>query len=238
MKDLIIECAQKYINASKYNYKFILGNKKRIEIHIDMRCSKDEFTHITGLDHLKDIKEIGGHNIKKKRSFIKDIVNGKINIDNLTNSFYFNKPIKGTYNYETKKPYTIYERIDCLKDMFYILDNAYKGSFYKWNCNNSCKILNGKNIGKSFIEADYMLCIPNLFRYNKYQKIYMFMYQENKFNNDDPVKLKIHSAFPDCVDITKNQQKYTILYEAKFNTKIGTLEELYVSSHVKNNKNS
>ncbi len=205
------------MTASNFNYYFILGNNKRIEINVDMRCSRDEFTHIIGLDHLKDINALSTNNVKKKKYFVQDILNRKITIDTLEKSAYYSKPFDKTFNSLTAKPYVLHDRISALKNISFILDNAYHGSFYKWDSNKSSRRYNGKSMGRSQIKADYMLCIPNLSSENKLQKIYLFMYQDNKEEKkDQPIKLKIISAFPDCVDLTDKQQRYTILYEGKY----------------------
>lgn len=216
MKDLLLKCAENFREVSKYNYTFVLGDGKRITINLNMRCSADEFTHVMGLDHLKDIDGLQSNNVNRKRSFFQNILNEEIVMADIEKSVHINKPVSGTYNTQTNHEYTIKERIIALQDIEYILDNAYKGKFYKWNKSKSTKKLPDGRIQRSNITADYMLCIPGLFSDNKEQRIYVFMYRENKGDTSGDIKLRVHSAFPDCVDMTVNQKKYAILRECKY----------------------
>lgn len=236
MEDILYNCAVNYDDISKYNYTFVLGDSKnKITINLNMKCAIDEFTHVIGLEHLKDIEGLQTHKISRKLQFFQNILERNITMSDINSSIYIDKPNEGTYNDITQRGYTIRERITALQNIGDILDNAYKGKFYKWD-KNVCKVqLPNKKWKQSHINADYMLCISELFPNNKNQKIYFFMfYEDSEVRRKNNIRLRVHSAFIDCLDLTVRQKRYAILKECKYrdgNTE--NIQQIYVSPNYK-----
>lgn len=237
MSDILQECANSFLNVSQYNYSFIVGKKKNVTFQLNMGCSIDEFTHIIGLDHLKDIKYLSTHNCKIKSSTFQSIISGNIALKDIAISKFFYNTFSCTYNSTTQKEYTITDRIKALKNIDILMDKAYNGSIYKWN-SYKCRVITPKGIHRKIsISADYLLTIPTsaLVEPNSTEKaipdekIYLFAYQENKgAKKDEPIKLSIFSAFADCVDLTRGQERpMTILQETKEHIKTKTIENIY-----------
>lgn len=222
--NILLDCAREFNRISDYNYLFTVGRAKKVTINVSLRCANKDFSHITGLDHLSDIK--GLSKSSKKLSTFQNILSGKLTYNTISSSAFFQKPFVGTYNSSTKLEYTLIERISALKNIENILDNAYKGNFYKWSKSKSyINLPNGKT-RHCTIDADYMLAVPS--PYNPKEKIYFFMY-EGKPCDSNTKQLYIFSAFPDCLDLSQGQEHpYTILTEEKENIKTKQISSLFV----------
>lgn len=180
-------------------------------------------THICGLDHIPYINSLCGNNIKSKSSILKKIADGTLKYSSfpVSDQDSFTSEIPKTFNPLSQKPYTLEDRIKTLIDLVPLLENAYKGKFFDWKVNyQGIKTPDNKyrNVG---ISADYMLAIPTGIAN---ENLYIFMYCDR----NNPNHLRIHSAFPDGVDLSQGQERpYTILSEEKVNTKTKQTTQLY-----------
>ncbi len=227
--NILIDCAREFDKISDYNYRFIVGKAGKITINISLSCLTKDFTHIVGLDHLSDINELSFKKSDFKSTAFHNILSNKLTFGKIASSVFFQNPFPGTYNSFTKSEYTLTERITALKYIEEILDNAYKGEFYKWNNSNSLIRLPSGKTKRSTVKADFMLSVPSLSNPN--ERIYFFMY-EGRFCNNDIKQLHIFSAFPDCLDLSQGQEHpYTILTEEKENIKTKQITNLFVHSH-------
>lgn len=212
--DILQEAAKNFHNATGHHYELTVGNKKRKITFIIPSVDISEFTHIFGLDHLKDIAAIRTKNITQKSAVFKKILSNQISFSDISSSKYIKSKILFSYNYLTESEYTVEERIYALSNFESILDNLYSGRVFKWDPKkNNVKIPNGKQ-RKISIGADFLLVIPTA---NKNEKLYLFAYQKNKKRDkSEAIELNIFSAFPDGVDIANGQaNSYTILQEKK-----------------------
>ena len=228
MDDILYEAAQSFYKTTKYNYKYILGNRKRQIILTVLSNRISEFTHIFGIDHLTDTPLVVGKNISQKTTIYNKILNKDIKYDDIKNSTILNKPILDSYKNITQSHYTIYERILVLKDFEKLLDKSFNGQIYKWN-KNLCKVIVNKKSRYVTIDADYVLVIQSPRDIN--EKIYFFLFWINKKSNknDEPIKLNVFSAFPDCANLIAGQQRpYTILKGYKTNTQTQENKIVYV----------
>jgi hypothetical protein len=71
-------------NLCKKKYKLIVA-KKRKEYNIDLLFKRNQFYHLIGIQHLKDINL----DYKDKNKFFKDVINNKINMETLSGSSFF-----------------------------------------------------------------------------------------------------------------------------------------------------
>lgn len=225
MSDILYECAKYFDESTKYNYIFdIARNNKRIIIN--MNCIEEEFTHIVGLEHLRDMKMFSTHNSQIKISTFQRILSQEITISDISQSKHFNEIFPNTYNSATKSEYTLSERISILHNIEKVLDNAYMGKIYKWNAANANITMPDGRKRHTHIKADYMLSIPS--PQNRDENIYLFFYRGNTLNKNAPIQLYLFSAFADCLDLTSGQERpYTILQEVKENVKTKETEVLY-----------
>lgn len=97
--DILKQCAEEFDKLSNYNYVFDVGKSGK-KFQINLSCLQEDFTHIVGLDHLHDIT-----------------------FDDIKSSKYYNVPFAATYNSESKKEYTITDRIKKLGAIEQIFDN-------------------------------------------------------------------------------------------------------------------
>lgn len=159
MNDVLLSCASNFDELSKYNYNFTLGTKKKISVEVDMRFLKENFTHIVGLDHLTDIPDFNTHNTAHKRYAFEKIKSGKIRMETISKSSFFNQSLKQDWGMSS---YTIEDRLNALNNISLLLANSINGKFTSWN-KNKCKIqLPDGSFRKSSIEADYLLSVPSL----------------------------------------------------------------------------
>ena len=83
-----------------------------------------------------------------------------------------------------------------------------------------------KNSGcRSRVPADYVLAIP----INDKQRMYFFLKRlDNNENRDEPMKLFIFSAFPDSLNLTKEQQRpFPIMKISRKHIKTKQEQEIY-----------
>lgn len=229
MEDILLKSALSFKKMLNDRYELTVSKRSKA-FDIIISAQKEDFTHIIGLDHLKDIRELASHNSKAKGQIYRDILNGKLTFDILSaKTNYLNNKIPLTFNCETNKEYTISERISRTSQIDLLLDNAYSGRLYKWNKYNcNVKTLDGI-FRQTKINADYLLVIPS--PYHEKEKIYIFTYILCQEKNQ-PIKLSIKSAFADCIDLTRGQDRpYIILQETKVNTK--TKEKQILFTHPK-----
>jgi len=229
MSDALYDCAKSFNESIRYNYIFdVARNNKKIVINLS--CLEEEFTHVVGLDHLKDIAMFSSHNAKIKSSAFQRILSHEISFSDISRSKFFNQKIPGTYNLYTQSEYTIGERIMSLQNIEKILDESYKGKLYKWsNVRARIQMPDGR-IRHTNISGDYMLAIPSKEKSN--ETIYLFMYKNKtgKENKNTPFQLHLFSAFTDCVDLSRGQESpFKILEERKENAQTGIVETLYTS---------
>ncbi|MCH5349281.1 MAG: hypothetical protein J1E40_08150 [Oscillospiraceae bacterium] len=156
MNDILLDAAQSFNRISHTNYEFTISKPRKIII-TSISADKGDFTHIIGLDHLKDVWQFISHNTKIKGKMFRDILNGKYTCQKLLNeTSYLNKCIPKTFNSVTNKEYTISERISKVCQIDKLLDVAYTGAIYKWDLHR-CNIMtsDGRN-RKITINADYL----------------------------------------------------------------------------------
>lgn len=221
--DILWDSANEFLKIKDSDYLFTAAKNGKA-INISLRILQQDYTHIIGLDHLSDKPRLNTRNSKIKSYVFDDIISGKITLNSISTSKYFNEPFPSTYNDRTKAAYTLTERIEASKDIGYYLDNAYKGKLYKWDKRKSfIKMPDGK-VKQSLINADYMFAVPS--KTNANETMYIFMYEKN---GDKNIKqLCIHSAFLDCLDLSQGQERpYTILSEEKVNTKTKQTTQVY-----------
>lgn len=236
MSDILYECAKSFDESTKYNFIFDIARSNK-QIIINMNCAEEEFTHIIGLDHLRDMKMFSSHSSKIKISTFQRILSQELSFSDISQSKHFEESFPNTYNTATNSEYTITERISILQDIEKILDTAYMGKFYKWDASNAnIKMPDGRK-RRTNINADYMLAIPSA--KNKNESIYLFMYSDNALNRNKntPIHLYLFSAFADCINLTIGQERpYTILKETKENIRTKKKQVLYTHpSYEKNN---
>jgi hypothetical protein len=221
MEDILYKAALTFQKINEYDYIFTLGNSHRQITITFATTAKGEFTHIVGLDHLKDIPVVTAKTLRQKEAVYKKILKGKITYNHISHSQYINSITNPEQSYDIQKRISMFQYADAT------LDNSYTGIFLKWNRNKSCITLsNGASI-HSTIVADYLLvvpieCIPN-------EKMYFFMYQTNKdASKTEPIKLHIFSVFTETTDLTGGQEKtYTILKTTKYHIKTKKTHCLY-----------
>lgn len=211
MSDILQEAAKAYIQLLGSEYTCVFGNKKRNKLFSIITNSKETFTHVCGLDHIKDKPIVIGRSAAQKTAIFRKILNEKISFSDIENSEYLYKNMSQKNNPVTNKPYNIYDRISHMCDLEEILDNAYKsnGKLYKWDKNK----IYGKN---TKINADYVFVVPSA---NKGENHYFFMNIVNrndvfslKKENNVPIKLQVISAFADSADfIIGLGSRYTLL---------------------------
>lgn len=235
MSDILCYSAKSFDNAAKYNYIFCVARSQK-QFVINLNCIEDEFTHIIGLDHLRDIRILSSHNSKIKISAFQRILSEELTFSDITKSDFFSQPFPQTYNSVTKSEYTLAERISVLQDIEKTLDKAYTGKLYKWNVKSAAiKMPDGKTRSTN-ISGDYMLAIPS--ERNPDEKIYLFLYRDKKYSKTkDTEQLYLFSAFADCLDLSRGQERpYAILQETKENVRTKEKEVLYTHPYYETNK--
>ena len=214
--DILQQAAIAYQEVAEYDYTFWLGSaKKKITISI-LSAQHEQFTHVSGLDHLKDIPRVTSNNHVQTRAIFKDIVKGNIQYTDISQSSFLLEPQAKDGDTE----FTIKYRIEQICNIKQYLDNASQGSFYKWEVGN-CQFRNTR------VPADYVLAIP----INDKQNMYFFLkrqMQGKKENREEPMKLYVFSAFPDSVRLSEGQQRpFPILKISRKHIKTKQEQELY-----------
>ncbi len=225
MDDILYRAAVAFSNVRKHDYIYTLGNRKR-DVKISVISNEGYlFTHISGLDHLTDIPKVTGRNETQKKKIYRKILKREITFFDIKYSSFLHKPMSGSENPATGKPYTIYDRIQTLGELEEILDSSYRGKMYRWNKGNSrC----------SQIGADFLLVIPS--ENNSEEKIYLFLFQKNKKDKEKDIELSVLSAFATCDDLTKGQASPSTVLEL-VKREVKTKEETVLFTHPSYTKN-
>lgn len=211
LNDVLNNLAEAYSNAMKYDYVYTLGNNKKQIIITAVSNEKKDFTHIFGLDHLKETPLIIGKNSTQKEKVFKKILNREIITNDIIGDSNFDYPIEKTWNELENRPYSIRDRITLLQLYNDILDETGKGKLYEWNPFR-CKVFTTDGISRIVtIKADFVLTLPTGRSEN--EKYYFFLYRNRrKEYNEDAIYLSVCSAFVDCCNLTNGQKHpYTIL---------------------------
>lgn len=226
MEDILYNAALTFSNVMKYDYIYTLGRKTVLKISVLSNRSY-LFTHVCGLDHLKEPPVITANNEAQKKKVYKKILQKKITFSDIQDSPDLNEFIKGTYNTASDSPYTIKDRIIMLEELECILDRSFTGKMYRWDKNKS-SVTAAYTQRYININADFLLVVPS--ERNPDEKIYLFLYQSNKNNKNEDICLHLFSAFSDCVDLTLGQEApYTILELTK--REIETKDEITLFTH-------
>lgn len=230
MKDALVQAALSYKELLDSEYEFKLGTNSRKMVVTLISSTKGEFIHTIGLHHLEDIARFQTKKTYEKEILFKDICKGKITMKHLAEQSKMLKlPISGSVNPRTGSYYCVEDRILALQDLATILDNAYMGSFYRWEQKNARTITTDGIHRSSKISADYMLAVPTK---NKGENIFIFLRVDNREeaskDKSIPIKLSIFSAFPDTADLQSGQYKYTILEESRISKSNQNKKQLYI----------
>lgn len=211
MSDILQEAAKAYHQLLGSEYTCVFGDRKRNKLFSIITNSKETFTHVCGLDHIKDKLIVIGKNAAQKTAIFRKILNKEISFSDIENSEYLYQNMSQKNNPVTNKPYNIYDRILHICDLEEILDNSCvsNGKLYKW----TKKAVFGKN---TKINADYVFVVPSA---NKGENHYFFMNIVNRNDvffsekeNDVPIKLQVISAFADSADFIMGLgSRYTLL---------------------------
>lgn len=106
MTDILYNTALQYKDMLNKGYHIVLGRKCR-EYHIQLRFKKQDFFHLSGLQHLTDITFPS----KNKERVYKEILNRKITCEMISKSIFY-------------KRYFIEERLRYLKRLEEMLDSS------------------------------------------------------------------------------------------------------------------
>lgn len=217
--DILKQAAMSYKEVSEYDYTFWLGSaKKKITISI-LSVHEENFNHVAGLDHLKDVPLVTSTKLVEKKAIFRDIIKDRITYDSIKSSQY----ISVVHSQDGNNTFTIKERIEEIGNIKNYLDNSCKGKFYKWNTSNCI-------FRQCTIRADYVLEIP----IDSTKSMYFFLKQntEQKRRKDkmSPMKLYIISAFSDSVRLSEGQQRpFPILKILRKHIKSKEEIELYIN---------
>lgn len=230
MKDALVQAAMSYKKLLDREYEFRLGTSSRKMLVTLISSTKGEFLHTIGLHHLEDIARFQTKKTYEKEIIFKDICNGKITLKHLgEQSEMLRTPISGSINPVTGNCYCVEDRILALQDLASILNNAYMGSFCKWEQKNARIKTQEGAYRSSKISADYMLAVPTE---NKGENIFIFLrtYNREEAAKDKsiPIKLSVFSAFPDTADWQTGQYKYTILEESRISLDGKERKQLFI----------
>lgn len=215
MSDILYDAAAAFDAVSKYTYELHLGNKKRKVVISLLSSNESDFTHIVGLDHLKDIPAVTAKYIPQRIAVYRKILAKTITFSTIEPSQELFKAMSGSINPVTGREYCIYDRIALFSTFEALMDQAHTGKLYRWNLKNAKAAGTGQLTRFSNINLDYVLAIP-IDKAN-HVSVYIFMYQTNK-NADvaEPIKLNVRSVFADTTNLTAGQAlPYTILQESK-----------------------
>ena len=75
--DILYDAAHAFSKMLEYDYHFILGDSKRQKTFSIISNEKDMFTHICGIDHLKDIPKVTAKKSSEKIAILKNILSKK-----------------------------------------------------------------------------------------------------------------------------------------------------------------
>ena len=215
MSDILHDAANAFLHLLQFDYHITLGDKKRRKTLSIITNEKDMFTHICGLDHLKDITKVTAIGSTEKIAVLRNILNKNtakaITFQDIAPSVYLYENMSNKINPRTGKPYNIYDRILHINDIESILDNADNGTVYRWN---------NKKGGERYckIRADYVLEIPSATYPDEKHYFFLVNTGKNKSKHYDTdntpcVETKIMSAFSDRSDLTRNQDNPQTILE-------------------------
>lgn len=219
--DIIYDLAEEFSKLKNYNYELVLGTKDgkpKMTFIVDMSSLSQRFTHISGLEHIDDIKDFNMNNlsanqkVNKRNQTFKKIMSKNITFqtikkksgiffDNLTGE-YFN--FEKTHNPTTGKPYTIIERINSQKNIESVFNSLYKGKVLQRNTLDNL-------IGYSKINAPYVLKFPTS---SNMQSLYIFFEKSSstKVRHSKDDYMRVNTAFLDKNDLIRNPiNTFTVL---------------------------
>lgn len=119
MPDILYDAAIAYSQIVKYDYHYILGDGNRKKIFSIITNEKDMFSHVCGLDHLKDIPKVTTNKSYMKEKIFKDILDKKITFLDIASSIHLYEKMSSKINPNTHSFYNIYDRIVHLCDSHY-----------------------------------------------------------------------------------------------------------------------
>ena len=178
-------------------YQFEIENKAGDKTILNVHFHRDEFTHITGLDHLPSIKRRGSNRSRFKSQIFNDILSNSFNESNLTSADNqaLANPVSSYSNPNTNSPYTIEDRVNILSGLKNYLSSPDKMRIHKnWYSVNTK------------IHADYAISMPSN---NPKERIFLFGYQtaSSQSNSIKSIDINIFSAFADLDVLTRGKSK-------------------------------
>lgn len=118
MSDILYDAAKNYSSLLDKGYHIVLGRKGRI-YEINLRFDMEDFFHLAGLQHLKDVTFPS----QNRERIFKEIISGNITIDMIKDSEFYEE-----CDVETRftNLYRLETMLDSSRVLFYINHNAYK----------------------------------------------------------------------------------------------------------------
>lgn len=190
--DLLINAADFYNEFMKYKFTLIFGDKKRKQYIITIAAKSEHFSHLVGLDKLKDINSsiYKKHN---KSQIIDGIQNGDITTQQIEKSSH--------YTHERFEQ-SIKNRLEFFPLLQPIFENG-------WNKEEVTFIFIKKK-AYSKIDADYLIRFK-MSRDSKDYYLNLFLKKDNFSAEFIPI-----SFFPRLNnDYEENQPRLTLLYKAR-----------------------
>lgn len=244
----LLYTAEKCKKFSDFSYEFVVGTKDgkaKSKFIIDTVWFTKRFTHISGLEHIRDIKDFyinendsaADKDVKRHSAFNKimaeEITFGTIK--DTSEIFYSEKSgyykLDGPLNPNTNERYTIEDRIVELNNIEDYFDNAFKGKVYEWKENN-----------KTNIHADYVIAIRRNLT-SKNENYYIFIDfdktndgkdQKQKGATPEKKYMRVVTAFPGNQNLVSGLRTvYTVLREDKINLLSKKCENLFTHNKYK-----
>lgn len=201
--DLLKNAADFYSDLMKYEFTFILGDRKRKLNKITLAAKSEHFPHVIGLDKLKDIGGLIYKNHSKEQILF-GIQNGEITTEHLE---------KSSHYVQKRFEFSIKNRIQLFPALRPVFDKG-------WN-KDEITFTFIKEKAYSKIDAEYLI----RFRINRDMHNYylnLFLKKDRYSNNFIPV-----SFFPRLDhSYEKGQPRLTLLYKARSTE--DQKEELYI----------
>ena len=118
MSDILYDAAKNYSSLLDKGYHIVLGRKGRI-YEINLRFDMEDFFHLAGLQHLKDVTFPS----QNRERIFKEIISENITIDMIKDSEFYEE-----CDVETRftNLYRLETMLDSSRVLFYINHNAYK----------------------------------------------------------------------------------------------------------------
>lgn len=114
MSDILQKAAKAYNQLLGSEYTCVFGDRKRNKLFSIITNSKETFTHVCGLDHIKDKPIVIGKNAAQKTAIFRKILNKEISFSDIENSEYLYQDMSQKNNPVTNKPYNIYMTESCI----------------------------------------------------------------------------------------------------------------------------